>query len=66
MDDLLQVKTSMSKCERFTLVFHQEICRGDEILAALDVKVGSISRETGRPVPMPENVKDELLKVQPV
>jgi len=64
MDDLLHVKTTVTKCERFTIVFHQEICRGDEILSALDVKVGSISRETGRPVPMPDIIKTELMEVQ--
>lgn len=64
MDDLLVVITTVTKCERFTLIFHQEICRGDEILAGLDVKVGSISRVSGRPVPMPELVKSQLLTVQ--
>jgi acyl-CoA thioester hydrolase len=66
MDDLLLVVTTVTKCERFTLVFHQEICRGGEVLATLDVKAGSISGETGRPVPMPEEIKTELHVVQPV
>ncbi len=63
MDDLLFVKTTITKCERFTIVFHQEICRDDEILTTLDTKVGSISTETGRPVPMPEEIKGQLLTV---
>lgn len=63
MDDFLQVVTTVTKCERFTIVFHQEICRGDEVLASLDVKAGSISGETGRPVPMPDVVKTELFQL---
>ena len=64
MDDFLHVVTTVTKCERFTIVFHQDIKRGDEILATLDVKAGSISPVTGRPVPMPDVVKTELFEVQ--
>ena len=64
MDDLLHIKTTVTKCERFTIVFHQEICRNDEILTTLDVKVGSISGENGRPMPMPDLIKAELQEVQ--
>ena len=63
MDDLLHVKTTVAKCERFTIVFHQEICRGDELLTTLDVKVGSISTEIGRPALMPQEIKKELSQV---
>lgn len=66
MDDLLMVVSTVTKCGRFTLVFHQEICRGEEVLTTLDVKVGSISKVTGRPVPMPDLIKTELLEVQPI
>ena len=66
MDDLLLVVTTVTKCERFKLIFHQEICRGEEVLSTLDVKAGSISKESGRPVPMPDMVKTELLEVQQV
>jgi acyl-CoA thioester hydrolase len=66
MDDLLLVKSAVAKCERFTIVFHQEIYRGEELLTTLNVKVGSISTETGRPFPMPDEIKSELAQVQPV
>lgn len=65
MDDLLHVKTTVTKCERFTIVFRQEICRGDEILTTLDVKAGSVSTVTGRPFPMPDLIKTELFEVEP-
>lgn len=64
MDDLLVVSTSIAKCERFTIVFRQEIYRDEELLSTLDVKVGSISTETGRPSPMPDEIKDGLSQVQ--
>ncbi len=61
LDDLLHVKTTVSKCERVTLVFHQDVCRGEEILASLDVKVCSVSMETLRPLPIPDEIKKEIL-----
>jgi len=64
LDDLIHVKTTVGKCERVTVVFHQEICRGDEVLSTLNVKVCSVSMETMRPVPMPEEIKKELSQVQ--
>jgi acyl-CoA thioester hydrolase len=65
LDDALTVRTSVRKCEAITMVFDQKICRGEEILAELEVKVGSISVKTGRPVPIPgdwrETIRKELI-----
>ena len=33
----------------------QDILRGEEVLASLDLKLGFISLETGRPTPIPGN-----------
>jgi acyl-CoA thioester hydrolase len=63
LDDLLHVKTTVDKCERVTVIFHQEICRGDEILSVLNVKVCSVSMDSMRPVPMPDEIKKELTEV---
>ena len=62
LDDALIIKTSVKKCEAITMVFDQKICRGDDILAELEVKVGSISVKTGRPVPIPEDWRHTIRK----
>ena len=61
LDDLLEVHTSITRCERFTVLFDQKIYRGDEEISALEVKVGSISMESGRPLAMPEQIRESLL-----
>lgn len=60
-DDMLEVRTSIDKCERFSVIFKQKIFRGDEEISALEVKVGSISMENGRPVTMPDEIREALL-----
>lgn len=62
LDDALVVRTSVKKCEAITMVFCQMICRGEEILAELEVKVGSISVKTGRPVPIPGDWRETIRK----
>jgi acyl-CoA thioester hydrolase len=52
LDDTLEVRTTITRREIFSLVFQQDIYRGDEKISALSVKAASISAETGRPVPM--------------
>jgi acyl-CoA thioester hydrolase len=52
LDDVLEVRTTITKQEVFSLVFQQDIWRGEDKMAALIVKAASISAETGRPVPM--------------
>ncbi len=62
LDDALMVRTTVRKCEAITMIFDQKICRDDEVLAELEVKVGSISVKTGRPVPIPEQWRDTIRK----
>ncbi|QEN09294.1 YbgC/FadM family acyl-CoA thioesterase [Oceanispirochaeta crateris] len=57
LDDLLTVRTKLLKSQRVTLVFEQKIYKEDSLLAELEVKVGCISIENGRPTPMPEDWK---------
>ncbi len=63
LDDLLVVETTVTKCERFTILFFQKIFKGKELLTTLDVKVGSISLESGRPTAMTDDIKKELVTV---
>ncbi|OQY35674.1 MAG: hypothetical protein B6241_00335 [Spirochaetaceae bacterium 4572_59] len=52
LDDLLRVESQVIRCETFTIQFIQRIMRGDDCLAELKVKAGSVSLQTGRPSPM--------------
>ncbi len=62
LDDILEVRTTITKREVFSLVFQQDIWRGDEKIAALTVKAASISAESGRPVPMDKEWGDVLVR----
>ena len=63
LDDMLEVKTTITRREVFSLIFKQDICRGDEIIASLLVKAASVSAETGRPTPMDKEWGDVLMKL---
>lgn len=54
LDDTLIVKTSIKKCETFTLVFSQDIYRDHELLCEIQLKAGCVSIKEGKPTPMPE------------
>ncbi|MDC7223679.1 MAG: YbgC/FadM family acyl-CoA thioesterase [Spirochaetales bacterium] len=52
LDDRLEVVTTITKKEVFSLLFQQDIYREDVKITTLTVKAASVSAETGRPVPM--------------
>ena len=60
LDDMLEVRTTITKREVFSLVFKQDVCRGNEVIASLLVKAASVSADTGRPVPMDKEWGDVL------
>lgn len=60
LDDLLVVRTTLEKAERFSAVFKQEVLRQDEIIASLSVRVASVSAERKRIVPIPQKVLEAL------
>lgn len=60
LDDLLVVRTTLEKAERFSAVFKQEVLRQDEIIASLSVRVASVSAEKKRIVPIPQKVLEAL------
>jgi len=60
LEDLLTVETRIRKCENFSMVFEQSIKRDDVPLAGLEVKIGCISMESGRPSPMPREWKQSI------
>ncbi|MDA3957391.1 YbgC/FadM family acyl-CoA thioesterase [Oceanispirochaeta sp.] len=60
LDDMLSVRTRLSKCENFTLIFDQKIYRDNELLTELEVKIGCISLGDGKPKPMPREWKQVI------
>jgi|SRR5690554_1038992 acyl-CoA thioester hydrolase len=51
LDDLLTVHTSLEQAKRFSMVFLQEIRRGDALICTLHVRVASVNLDTKRPEP---------------
>jgi acyl-CoA thioester hydrolase len=60
LDDLLTVETRLVRIAGATLALRQCVCRGDELLAALDVLVACVSPE-GRPRRVPASLRDALI-----
>ena len=56
LDDLLTVETVLKEAKRFSAIFIQEIKRGEDLLAVLEVKVAALSISKKRPVIIPENI----------
>ncbi len=65
LDDELMVATTVKQYKAVYLVFDQKIYRNEELIAELEVKAASISLQTGRPVPQPEEWKNLILKHLP-
>lgn len=62
LDDALEVKTTVSRCDTFSLVLLQNIYRRDQLIAALTVKAAYVDLDKGRPKPIPQVWKDAILK----
>ena len=60
LDDLLDIYTTVEVKGHFSVLFNQEIKRGDDILAVVMVKAASVSAETKRPVPIPANILESI------
>jgi len=60
LDQRLVVRTRGKKIGRFTVELIQEVFREDELLAVLDIKLGYISLDGGRPSPLPQDWQDLL------
>ncbi|QQO11450.1 YbgC/FadM family acyl-CoA thioesterase [Breznakiella homolactica] len=54
LDEALLVRSRLKKAGRFAIEVFQEVLREEQVLVALDLKLGYISVRDGRPVSMPE------------
>ncbi len=53
LDDLLIVETSIIKRAVFSMVLKQEIKREGELISSMQIRVGHVSLDEGKPVPIP-------------
>lgn len=58
LDDEITIVCNALKLDAASGTFYQEFLRGDEKLAALTIKVVMINTETGRPMRMPQDLKE--------
>ncbi len=64
LDDLLTIESQVLKCGRFSMLIEQRITRGDTTLAVQETKVGHVDLKTGRPLPVPERVRELFLMIK--
>lgn len=60
LDDIVTVYTDMERIENFYAIIKQDIKREDTLLCSIRTKVAFISKETKRPVRIPEKMKMAL------
>ena len=60
LDDFLTVSCTLTEDKGASAVMHQEICRGDEVLAVVDIKVVYVSLAKKRPIRIPEDIRSKL------
>ena len=53
MDDLLEIVTTPSEVKGASVILHQQVNRGDEMLIEAHVKVAFVSGSRARPIPKP-------------
>ncbi|HVJ10634.1 MAG TPA: tol-pal system-associated acyl-CoA thioesterase [Burkholderiales bacterium] len=62
LNELVSVSAEVVKMGRASLVFHQRVERGAELLVEADVRVALVDRERMKPARMPEELQQALLK----
>lgn len=61
LDDLLTVSCEVLEAKGASAVMHQEIVRGEEVLASLEVRVAYISLSRKRPIRIPEDILSKFV-----
>lgn len=60
LDDALNISVGIENLGRVRITFHQEIRRGEEILARARVSVATVSAEGFKPVEIPADVRKKM------
>ncbi len=61
LDDLLTVTCQPTSHKRASMIIHQTMYCGDQLLAKATVKVASLKADAFRPTPFPQHLIQELL-----
>ncbi|MDO5530810.1 tol-pal system-associated acyl-CoA thioesterase [Sutterella sp.] len=60
LDDRLTVVTRVTALRRASIVFEQNVMRGDELITEGEVRVGCVSRSTMSPAAMPDELYERI------
>jgi acyl-CoA thioester hydrolase len=60
LDDLLEVVVSLSRIKRASLVFEQQILRGDELLCKGEIMLVCVGLEDFKPTAIPDSIMQEI------
>jgi acyl-CoA thioester hydrolase len=63
LDDLLEVVARISVVKRASLVFEQQILRGDTLLCRGEITLVCVDRESFRPTAIPDSILKEINNV---
>lgn len=64
LDDLLEVRTSVTKLKRASIIFSQEVVdQNGQLLSSATVLVASVNLETSKPVAIPKTIVGALKSV---
>jgi acyl-CoA thioester hydrolase len=64
LDDLLEVVVSLSRIKRASLVFEQQILRGDELLCRGEITLVCVELEYFKPTAIPDSIMKEIKHVR--
>jgi len=56
LDDLLTVRSRIKSLRHASVIFQQDIFRGEELICSGLIRCGAVSAQNGRPIPLPENL----------
>jgi acyl-CoA thioester hydrolase len=60
LDDLLEVVVSLSRIKRASLVFEQQILRGDELLCKGEIMLVCVGLADFKPTAIPDSIMQEI------
>ena len=64
LDELLEVTVSIRQLKRASLVFEQQVVRGDELLCKGEITLVCVDHERFRPTAIPDSIMQEINNVR--
>jgi acyl-CoA thioester hydrolase len=64
LDELLEVTVSIRQLKRASLVFEQQVVRGDELLCKGEITLVCVDHEHFRPTAIPDSIMQEINNVR--